>query len=206
VKARVLIADDHEVVRQGLREIFGTTEDLQVVGEAADGGEAERLARSTPADLLILDIALPARRGMQVLESLRATGVALPVLFFSMYPAAQFGDYARRAGAQGFVSKDVDSATLLRIVREVLAGGSAFAVGDAQGGLPGTDADPFLELSPRELEVMQGLLRGESLMEIAQAMNIGSKSVSTYRSRLLVKLGLSSNVELAALAAHKGYF
>jgi DNA-binding NarL/FixJ family response regulator len=205
VKARLLIADDHEVVRQGLREIFAATEDLEVVGEATDGEQAERLARDVPADLLILDIALPMRRGMQVLEALRAAGIALPVLFFSMYPAAQYGDYARRAGAQGFVGKDADSATLLQVVRRVLAGERSFAVADARGTTLEAEPDPFQGLSGRELEVMQGMLRGDSLQQIAQRMNIGSKSVSTYRSRLLIKLGLTSNVELAALAARKGY-
>jgi len=205
MKARLLIADDHEVVRQGLREIFAGSADFEVVGEAADGEQAEHLARTVPADLLILDIALPLRRGMQVLESLRGAGIALPVLFFSMYPAAQYGDYARRAGAQGFIGKDADSATLLQVARRVVAGERSFAVADAQGTALGTEADPFLELSRRELEVMQGLLRGQTLLQIAQRMGIGSKSVSTYRSRLLVKLGLASNVELAALAARKGY-
>jgi len=205
MNGRILIADDHEVVRHGLREIFAATTDLQIVGEAADGIEAERMARDVPADLLLLDVALPGRRGLQVLEGLRTSGIALPVIFFSMYPAAQFGDFVRRAGAQAFVTKDVESATLLQVVRRVLAGDRAFAVADLSGVAHDDDPDPFLKLSSREFDVMQGLLRGESLLQIAGQMGIGGKSVSTYRSRLLVKLGLTSNVELAALAARKGY-
>jgi DNA-binding NarL/FixJ family response regulator len=126
MKARLIIADDHAVLRQGLRDLVARTPDLEIVAEAADGAEAERLARTMPADLLLLDVALPVRRGVQVLESLRRDGIRLPVLLFSMYPAAQYADYARRAGAQGFVSKSVDSAELMAAIRRVVDGGTVF--------------------------------------------------------------------------------
>jgi DNA-binding NarL/FixJ family response regulator len=204
MNARILIADDHEVVRQGLRDILALAPDLTVVAEAADGVEAERMARERPAELLILDIALPRRTGMAVLESLRASGVLLPVLLFSMYPAAQYAEFARRAGAQGFVGKDADAASLLRAIRRVLNGEMAFP--ERRSAETGArEDDPFRSLSPREFEVMMGLLQGDSLDQIATRMSVGAKSVSTYRARLLVKLGLSSNVELAALATRKGY-
>lgn len=201
--ARLIVADDHEVVRQGLREIFAATPDLAVVGEAADGLEALRLAQTCAADLLLLDVALPRLRGLAVLTQLRGQGSALPVLFFSMYPAAQYADFARRAGAQGFIGKESDSATLLQAVRRVLAGERVFA---EEAGAPlGEMVDPFVVLSPREMEVMSGLLQGATLDQIAARMRIGSKSVSTYCSRMLTKLGLTSNVELAALATKLGY-
>jgi DNA-binding NarL/FixJ family response regulator len=204
MKARLLIADDHEVVRQGLRDIVAGSHDLEVVGEAADGAQALRLARELPAELLILDVALPVRRGIAVLEALRADERALPVLFFSMYPAAQYADFARRAGAQGFVGKDADSPTLLRAIRCVLAGQLWFAPTHAGAAGAGDEADPFAALSPREMEVMLGLLQGASLEQIARNLQVGTKSVSTYRSRLLVKLEVTSNVELAALATRNG--
>jgi two-component system invasion response regulator UvrY len=203
MNARILIVDDHEVVRQGLRDILAMAPDLTVVAEGVDGADAERLARERPAELMILDIALPRRNGMAVLESLRAAGVTLPVLLFSMYPAAQYAEYARRAGAQGFVGKDSDAATLLRAIRQILNGEPAFPERLSANG-PRED-DPFRILSPREFEVMMGLLQGDSLDQIAVRMSVGAKSVSTYRSRLLVKLGLNSNVELAALATRRGY-
>ncbi len=194
---RIIIADDHQVVRQGLRDIFARARGLAVVAEAADGAEAERLALTLAADLLLLDIALPVKRGMQVLESLRAAGNRLPVLLFSMHPAEQYADYARRHGAQGFVGKDEDEGKLLRAIRRVLDGGTAFP----RGRSPAATDSPFAALSRREAEVMRGLLRGEPLATIADRLGVGAKSISTYRRRLLDKLGVASNVELAALAA-----
>ena len=200
--SRLIIADDHDVVRQGLRDIFAHTPDLEVVAEAADGVEAERLARETPADLLLLDISLPRRRGVLVLESLRADGIRIPVLFFSMHPASQYVDFARRSGAQGFVCKDADSASLLRAVRRVVAGGEAFPGRPRSAERAAVDA--FAGLSRREAEVLRNLLRGVPLVRIAERLGVGAKSVTTYRRRILDKLGVKSNAELAALAARHG--
>lgn len=199
MKARIIIADDHLVVRQGLRDILSRSVDLQVVGEAADGVEAEALARAGNADLLILDIALPLRRGMQVLESLRADGIKLPVLFFSMYSADQYVAYARHAGAHGFVGKDASETDLLRSIRRILAGGSSFptrqrVVADAFSG-----DQPFKSLSRREFEVMQALAGGASIVGIAEKLGISAQSVTTYRRRLMEKLGVKSNAELITL-------
>ncbi len=203
--ARLIIADDHQVVRQGLRDIVSRTTDLKVVAEAADGAEAEAVARTHAAELLILDIALPVRRGIQVLESLRADGITLPVLFFSMYPANQYVDYARRAGAQGFVGKEADEATLLRAVRRILAGSSSFTVRHRTARDEKTDDDPFKRLSRREFEVMQALASGTSILDIAAGLGISAQSVTTYRRRLLEKLEISSNAELATLAERHGF-
>jgi DNA-binding NarL/FixJ family response regulator len=126
VTARLLLVDDHPVVLQGLRLIVQRAPDLQVAGEAADGAAAEALARQVPADLLLLDVGLPQRSGVQVLQALRRDGIALPVLFYSMVPTGQYAAYLRRAGAQGIVGKEVDEATLLQAVRRVLAGQTVF--------------------------------------------------------------------------------
>ncbi len=200
-EARLIIADDHQVVRQGLINILERTADLKVVGEASDGNAAERLAREVPADLLVLDIALPGKHGLQVLESLRSSGCEVPVLLFSMHPAAQYVDFARRKGAQGFVGKDADGDELLGAIRRILAGGTCFPDPAKTGG---TRDNPFAALSRREAEVMRGLLCGEQLGDIADRLGIGPKSVSTYRRRLLDKLGVGSNAELAALAERHG--
>ncbi len=199
--ARLIIADDHEVVRQGLRKLVDATPGLSVVAEATDGAEAERLAREVPADLLILDIALPKRRGAHVLESLRASGSRLPVLLFSMHPASQYIDYARRRGAQGFVGKGEDSQVLLHAIRRILDGGTAFPRTRNRRQSPD---DLAALLSRREAEVMQGLVRGESLTSIAERLGVGAKSISTYRRRLLDKLGVASNAELVALSTIDG--
>lgn len=205
VKARLIIADDHAVLRQGLRDLVAQTPDLEIVAEAVDGAEAESLARSRPAELLLLDIALPVRRGLQVLESLRSDGVALPVLLFSMYPANPFADYARRAGAQGFVSKAAGSAELLAAIRRVLGGRTSFPRRIPASVPPAERADsPFEQLSRRETDVLLGLLEGASLVEIGRRVGISPKSVTTYRRRLFDKLGVQSNAELATLAARHG--
>lgn len=202
MKARIVIADDHQVVRQGLRDILSRTADMQVVGEAVDGAEADALARAGEADLLILDIALPIRRGIQVLESLRADGIKLPVLFFSMYSASQYVEYARQAGAQGFVGKDADEGDLLRAIRRIIAGGSSFPA--RYRTVPASGNDLFNTLSRREFEVMQDLVAGTSIVEIAEKLGVSSQSVTTYRRRLLEKLGVKSNAELVSLAILHG--
>jgi DNA-binding NarL/FixJ family response regulator len=201
--ARLLIADDHGVVRQGLREIVRRAPGLTVAGEAADGDEALRLARAGGYDLLILDISLPGRNGAEVLRDLRAAGSALPVLFFTMHPTAQYADYVQRQGAQGIVGKDVDSDTLLGAILKVLEGGAYFPATARDARRPIRD-NPFAALSRREAEVMAGLLRGATLDEIARELGVAAKSVTTYRRRLLDKLAVRSNVELAALAARHG--
>ncbi len=200
MKSRLIIADDHEVVRQGLRDLVSRTSDLEVVAEARDGTEAAKLARENSADLMLLDLAMPGANGVRVLESMRAEGVRLPVLLFSMYPAAQYVDHARKVGAQGFVGKSESSEDLLHSIREVLAGREAFPTARPKDQ-PKPEGDPFAGLSRRESEVMRGLLDGHSLQHIAEALGIGAKSVTTYRRRLLDKLRVKSNVELAALAA-----
>ena len=203
MKARLIIADDHQVVRQGLRDLFAHTADLEVVGETGDGLEAERLARTLAADLLLLDVAMPTRRGIQVLESLRADGIALPVLFFSMYPPDQYMDYVRRACGQGFVGKDADTTVLLRAIRQILRGGTYFP-----GRLPvrqrNAGEDPFARLSERELEVLRGLVAGTSLIDMAVNLGLNPRTVTTYRRRLLEKLDVKSNAELVALTMRQG--
>lgn len=205
MKSRLILADDHQVVRQGLGEIISRTSDLEVVGQAVDGAETEILARSLKADLLILDISLPVRRGIQILESLRADGITLPVLFFSMYSASQYVDYAKGAGAQGFVGKDADEATLLAAIRRILAGGKSFPGRQSEATKATIGEDAFKALSRRELEVMQGLISGTSILDMACVLGISSQSVTTYRHRLLEKLGIASNAELIALAIQHGY-
>lgn len=196
-KRRLIIADDHQVVRQGLRDIIERTADLAVVAEAADGIEAERLARARAADLLILDLALPLKRGVQVLEDLRAAGSTLPILLFSMHPASQYVAYARRHGANGFIGKNEDTDRLLRAIRRILDGGTAFP----RTRIAPAGENPFAALSRRETDVMHGLMAGEPLGDIAARLGVGAKSISTYRRRLLDKLGVSSNAELAVLVA-----
>ena len=205
MKARLIVADDHQIVREGLRKLVQQTPDLEIAAEAADGLEAERLAREHRADLLLLDVALPGRRGVQVLQSLRGAGVKLPVLFFSMYPPEQYAGVVRRAGAQGYVPKSADASELLRAARRVIGGGTAFPERVAAPKSRRAPRDPFATLSRREAEVLQGLIAGTRLDRIAKDLGIDAKSVSTYRRRLLDKLDVKSNAELITLALRRGY-
>lgn len=203
MKARLILADDHQIVRQGLRDLVSNTADLEILAETGNGLEAEHLARTLAADLLLLDVAMPAKRGVQILESLRTDGIVLPVLFFSMYPADHYVDYVRRAGAQGFVGKEAETTELLRAIRQVLRGGTCFP-GRHCARQRTAGADPFARLSRRESEVLQGLVAGTSLTDIALSLALSPRTVTTYRHRLLEKLGLKSNAELVALAMRQG--
>jgi len=208
MKSRILIADDHLVVRQGLRQILHSRPDWEVMAEAEDGVAAERLARNQLADLLILDIGLPLRRGVTVCERLRADGILLPILFFSMYPPSQYAPVARRIGAQGFLGKDASASQVLAAVDRVLRGYPCFpADGEArQAASAGAGGgSPFDPLTDRELQVLRALVAGESLVSLARRLNLSNKTLSTYRRRLLAKLGLTGNAELVALALLHGF-
>ncbi|HLA35801.1 MAG TPA: response regulator transcription factor [Rhodocyclaceae bacterium] len=205
MRARLLIAGDHEVVRQGLRGIFSRATDMEIVGEVTDGAEVGQFVRNISAELLIFDIGLPTGGGFAILESLRANGATIPTLVFSMYYGSRCADYARRFGAQGFIGNDADGVMLLRAARRILTGGVYFPQCRRADANTERANNPFLSLSRRENEVMQGLLHGLSLHDIAERMGIGSKSVSTYRSRLLEKLGVSNNIELTTLVIRHGY-
>jgi len=197
--ARLILADDHPLVRQGLRDMIARTADMVVVAEAADGAAAEGLARSQRADLLILDIAMPLKNGLRVLEALRADGIALPVLFFTMAPADQYAAYVRRAGAQGYLGKETETDELLKGLRRILAGHSCFP---ALAPEPPISPQPLPAggvLSERERQVLQGLLQGTSQVDIAAQLGISAASANTYRRRILEKLGVSNNAELISL-------
>jgi DNA-binding NarL/FixJ family response regulator len=193
--ARLLIADDHQVVRQGLRDMLAGCPDMSIVAEAADGLEAERLARSLALDLIVLDMALPGKRGIEVLKDLRAGGVDVPVVFFSMYEASQFSDAVKRAGGQCFISKGADGDSVIACLRSVLAGNSCFV---RLAPPPAGEQAAFARLSVRELDVLRGLRRGLPAKTIAVQLGITDKSVATYRRRILDKLGVANNAELIA--------
>lgn len=208
---RIIIADDHLVVRAGLKGILTGNAGYEVVAEAEDGIQAEQLTRALAPDLLILDIGLPLRRGVAVCERLRADGIATPVLFFSMYPASQYRDAVRKMGGQGFVGKEAPATTLLKAVEQILVGGHYYSGESAGAELPAEVAeealaeeaktsDPFASLSPREKEVLDCLVSGQSLTNLARSMEVSLKTISTYRTRLLNKLGKNSNAELIAMA------
>lgn len=198
---RILVADDHAVVRSGIRQFLADTPDLAIAGEAASAHEAMTLARAGEWDLLLLDINLPDGNGLEVLKRIRRELPALPVLIFSMFSEDEYAVSALRAGAAGYVSKDSAPEQILEAIRRVGGGGRYVSPALAEkllaGTLGGGKQWPHDRLSAREFEVMILLSRGVSLTELARRLRLSVKTVSTYRSRILEKLALGSNAELA---------
>lgn len=197
---RILIIDDQAMVRAGLALLLTQNMDLEAVDEAGDAaGALEALGRTT-YELVLLDIRMPGRSGMDCMRDIRQRFPAVPVLVISSYPENQYAVRALRAGASGYLSKSSPPRELITAVRRVLAGdhyisdrlaqalAGAFA---AEGNEP-----PHTHLSERELQVMLGLARGRTVTEIANDFNLSVKTVSTYRTRVLQKMGLSLNAEL----------
>jgi DNA-binding NarL/FixJ family response regulator len=202
----ILIADDHWVVRQALRTVVASQPDLIVVGEAADGFQAVELSDTLKPDLLLLDISLPGLSGMQVLEQLNARAASPSVIVFTMHPADQYARHVRSLGAKGFLSKDSDAETILNTLNRVLQGNSVFPLPPSpektrRKQAPRRTVDL---LSKREEEVLRGLVCGERNAAIAEHLGISSKTISTYRRRLFVKLNVENNAELVAFATRSG--
>jgi two-component system, NarL family, invasion response regulator UvrY len=199
-RARILIVDDHAVVRGGFRQFFEATSDLEVAGEAGTGAEALELIRTRGWDLVLLDISLPDLNGMAVLKRIRDERPDLPVLIFSMFSEEEFALSALNAGASGFLNKDSPPKQILSAIRSVLEGARYVSPTLAERLLAGSIASakplPHEALSPRELEVLLHLSKGVSLTRIAEVLNLSVKTVSTYRTRIMQKLGAESNAEL----------
>jgi two-component system, NarL family, invasion response regulator UvrY len=198
--ARILIVDDHAVVRSGFRQFFAATLDLEVGGEAGTGADALEMVRKQDWDLVLLDIALPDLNGMAVLKRIKEERPELPVLIFSMFAEEEFALPALNAGAAGFLNKDSPPKMILSAVRSVLEGTRYVSPTLAERLLAGSVAPckplPHEALSPRELEVLLHLSKGLSLTRIADVLNVSVKTVSTYRTRVLEKLDAQSNAEL----------
>ena len=204
---KVLICDDHMIVRQGIRQSLAEAADIEVVAEAADGPAALQRLRQAGIDVLLLDIALPGRDGLDVLRQARSEHPKLPVLMLSTYPDRQYAVRSLKLGASGYLNKSADSEQITAAVRRV-AGGQRFitaAVAELLAAALGGEAEqPVHEmLSHRELQVFERLAEGHSVGEIAKALSLSSNTVSTYRARILEKTGTRNDVELALWAMRR---
>ncbi|MBC8732542.1 response regulator transcription factor [Paraburkholderia sp. UCT2] len=204
---RILIADDHAIVRGGLRQIIATTSDIVVAGEAAQGAEVIDKLRACALDLLLLDMTMPGISGVALIRRVRAEHPSLPVLVLSIHDEAQVASRALRAGATGYLTKDSDPEVLLAAIRKLADGGRFIdpklvdaMVFDTQRG----DVPPHEVLSDREFQVLQMLAAGRSINEIAQACALSAKTISTHKMRLMQKLGLSNNAEVIRYAIRHG--
>jgi two-component system invasion response regulator UvrY len=205
---RVILADDHAMVREGIRRVLEERHGASVVAEAASVEELLAQLRRVPADVLILDIAMPGPGVVETLRQVKALQPSVRTLVLTAYPEADYGVRVLRAGAAGYLTKDRSLDQLVDAVRRVYRGGVhvSRSLGDALAArLLGSDREPaHAGLSDREFEVLRGLAEGEPLKAIAARMSVSPKTVTTYRGRLLQKLGLHSNADLVRYALEHG--
>jgi two-component system invasion response regulator UvrY len=203
MKTRILIADDHAVVRRGLEQIIAETPDIVVAGEAVNGWEVLDRIKENDYDVIVMDIAMPGKDGIDVLTQLKFEKPEIPVLMLSMYPEEQFAIRALKAGASGYLTKESAPDELVTAIRKVSAGGkyvsSAFAE-KLVSILQETERLPHEALSNREYKVMCLIATGKTVTEIADELSLSVKTVSTYRSRILEKMKMKNNAELTYYA------
>jgi two-component system, NarL family, invasion response regulator UvrY len=208
VMIRILIADDHAIVREGLKLILGEAPDMEVVAEAGSGPETMSMIHDGSCDLVLLDISMPGSNGIEVLKSIKREVPTLPVLILSMYPEGQYAIRALKAGASGYLTKDGPSEELLAAIRKTVAGGryvsSSLAETLAFSLDEKTNKLPHELLTDREYQVFQLIVSGMSTREIAGLMTLSIKTVSTYRTRVLGKMNMKSNAHLARYAVQHG--
>jgi two-component system, NarL family, invasion response regulator UvrY len=215
---RVLLCDDHALIRRGIRDTLADSADIQVLGEAGDYGELRSLMRtlagnvvpagSAVCDVLVLDINLPGRSGLDVLHALKDEGSPVKVLVVSMYPEDQYAIRALRAGAYGYVNKGGDPQLIVQAVRTV-AQGRKYVTPEIAQMLVESLTAPAIEqahqkLSDRELQTLVMIASGKRLADIAAGLNLSPKTVSVYRARVLEKLQLTNNAELTVYAIRNG--
>ncbi len=201
---KVLIADDHPVVRHGLKQILATDADMTVVGEAKNGNEAMELARKLEWDVAVLDYSMPGRSGLELLAEIKREFPQRPVLVLSMHPEELHARRVLKAGGAGYMNKESAGEELAAAIRKVVTGGkyvsAALAERLAVELAPEAQKPPHETLSDREYRVMWMLASGKPINRIAKEMFLSPSTVSTYRVRILRKLGLSSNAELVQYA------
>ena len=205
---RVLLCDDHALIRRGIRDTLAGEPGIEVVGEAGDYGELRGIMRARPCDVLVLDINLPGRSGLDVLHALKDEGSPVRVLVVSMYPEDQYAIRALRAGAFGYVNKGGDPALIVQAVRTVAQGRKYVTPEIAQMLVESLTApaieQPHQKLSDRELQTLVMIASGKRLSDIAEDLNLSPKTVSVYRARVLEKLQLANNSELTVYAIRNG--
>jgi DNA-binding NarL/FixJ family response regulator len=205
---RIVIADDHAIVREGLKRIVGAIADMQVLGEAANGTEVVAQVRALDFDVLVLDLSMPGRSGMELIKQIKAEKPRLRILVLSMHQELQYAVRAIKSGASGYLTKESAPALLEQALRKV-SGGGAYVTAEvaeqlALGAMPGGDAPPHSTLSDREFEVLRLLVGGQSVTDAAHALNLSVKTVSTHKANLMRKLGANNQNDLFRYALKHG--
>jgi DNA-binding NarL/FixJ family response regulator len=197
---RVLIADDHTILREGLKQLLMAAGDLEVVGEASDGHEVLQQVRTLEFAVLLLDMSMPGRSGVDLIKQVKAEKPRLRVLVLSMHQEHQYAVRAIQAGASGYLTKESAATQLVTAIRTV-AGGGAFITAEvaeqlALDAMPQSDGPPHAMLSDREYQVFHMLASGRSVTDIAAQLNLSGKTISTHKARLMEKLNVNNPAEL----------
>jgi len=205
---RIVIADDHAIVRTGLRQFFSEQVDLRVTGEAANGREALELVRKGDLDVLLMDLQMPDQSGVDALAAIKARAPELPVLILSGIPEAHYATTLLKQGASGYLNKECDPEEIVKAIRTLYRGRKYITAGVAEmlaDGLDGSAAKlPHEQLSEREFQVFLRLAKGETIGHMAESMSLSVKTVSTYRTRVMEKMNLASNSDLTYYAMKNG--
>ncbi|HXF65136.1 MAG TPA: response regulator transcription factor [Burkholderiales bacterium] len=201
---RVLLADDHAIVRAGLKEILAETGDIAVAGEAANGQEVIAQVRTREFDVAVLDLSMPGRSGIELIRQVKSERPGLRVLVLTMHGEDQYAVRALKAGASGYLTKESAADQLVAAIRRIAAGGAYVTPETAErlaleAGAP-SGAAPHSRLSDREFQVLCMIARGASVTEIARELSLSVKTVSTHKSRILEKMGLANQAELIRYA------
>jgi two-component system invasion response regulator UvrY len=200
----ILIADDHAIVRDGLKQILTRTGDLLVGGEARDGHDVMRLVRERDWDLLLMDMSMPGRNGIELIKQVKAEKPRLPILVLSMHQEHQYAVRAIRAGASGYLNKDSAAELLVAAIRKIVDGGVFVSEAAAQllarDAMGGVQALPHTSLSQREFEVFRMIVHGKTVTEIAAELMLSVKTVSTHKTRVLEKMRLENQAQLVRYA------
>lgn len=205
---RIVIADDHAIVREGLKRIVSSVEGMEVAGEAADGNEVMQRVRELAFDVLMLDLSMPGRSGMELIKLVRAEKPKLRILVLSMHQELQYAVRAIKSGASGYLTKESAPAQLEHALRKIAGGGAFISTEVAEqlalSAMPGREASPQESLSNREFEVFRLLVDGVTVTDIAGRLNLSVKTVSTHKANLMQKIGVGNQSELIRYALRHG--
>ena len=201
---RILIADDHSLIREGLRSVFSAEPDLQVCGEATCADDLLELIASSQPDIVTLDFSMPGTNGFDLIKRVRKSWPELPILVLTMHDEEVYGLRAMRAGATGYITKGGETRELLTAVRKVVSGRPYVSADLAEqlvmNAMPGGRKASHDELSNREMQVLHLLVAGRTVTEIADELNVSSKTISTHKARILSRLNLQSVADLVRYA------
>ena len=205
---RLVIADDHAIVREGLKRIVSADAELFIEAEAADGNEVMQIVRERDFDVLVTDLSMPGRSGMELIKLAKAEKPKLRILVLSMHQEMQYAVRAIKSGASGYLTKESAPGELVQAIRKIAAGGAYISAEVAQqlalGAMPGGDKPAHETLSDREFEVFRQIVAGVSATDIATSLNLSVKTVSTHKANLMAKLGLHNQTELVRYAIRHG--